>query len=239
MGVIIFNGLSSQDYHIQVEHPPGYDIPERDYESVHVPGRNGDIIMSKGSYKNVIRQYDISFGSMVKKFPEMARKVSEWLHSASNYARLEDSYEPDFYRLAFYTSSLEMENVLFHGGRATIEFNCKPQRFFKMGDKILKFTSQSGNVLMNPSTFTALPIITVYGSGQGVININGYVVGISNIDGYITINCDIQDCYKGLTNKNNVVTLDQDFPKLDQKENKLSFSGGVTSVEVIPKWWVL
>lgn len=239
MGTIVFNGRPSTDYHIQVEHPPGYDIPERDFEAIHVPGRNGDIIISKKSYKNVNRSYEIAFGSMEKLFPEMARKVSEWLHSASNYARLEDSYEPEYYRLAIYNNSLEMENILFHAGRATIEFNCKPQRFFKMGDRIVTFNSASGNYLKNPSSFTALPIITVRGSGNGVINIGGYVVSISNIDQYITIDSTIQDCYKGTLNKNSYVTLGSDFPKLEEGNTQISFSGGVTSVEVIPKWWTL
>lgn len=239
MGIIIFNKKSSTDYRIQVEHPPGYDIPERDYEVIHVPGRNGDIVFAKDSYQNVIRSYDISFGSDRQKFPEMARKVVEWLHSSSTYARLEDSYEPDFYRLAIYNESLSIENIEFHGGRGTIEFNCKPQRFFKMGEKVITLTSKSGNYLKNPSVFPALPIITVRGSGQGTINVSGYVVGISNIDGYITIDSENQDCYKGLTNKNNVVTLDSDFPKLDKEMNQISFSGGVTSMEVIPKWWTL
>lgn len=239
MGIIIFNGKSSADYRIQVEHPPGYDIPEREYEFIHVPGRNGDVLMDKKSYKNTIRSYEISFGSMEKRFPEMARKVSEWLHSATTYARLEDSYEPEFYRLAVYTKSISIENILFHGGRATIEFDCKPQRFFKMGDKIQKFTSNSGGILKNPSTFESLPIVTVRGSGQGTINIGGYVVGISNIDQYVTVDSEIQDCYKGLVNKNNTVTLEKGFPKLGEGINNISFSGGVTSVEVIPKWWTL
>lgn len=135
MGVIIFNGLSSKDYHIQVEHPPGYDIPEREFEAIHVPGRNGDILIGKNTYQNVTRSYEISFGSVKEKFPEMARRVSEWLHSTTTYARLEDSYEPEYFRLAVCSSGLSIENILFHGGRTTIEFNCKPQRFLKIGEK--------------------------------------------------------------------------------------------------------
>lgn len=239
MGIIIFNGLSSKEYHIQVEHPPGYDIPERDYESYHVPGRNGDVIIGKKSYKNVSRNYEISFGDVDKMFPEMARKVTEWLHSADSYARLEDSYEPEYYRMAMYNSSLQIENILFHGGRATIEFDCKPQRFLKIGERTYTFTSPSGNYLRNPTNFESLPVITVRGSGQGTINIGGYVIGISAIDQYVVIDSEIQDCYKGLTNKNNTVTLDRDFPKLSKGINQVSYSGGVTSLEVIPRWWTL
>ena len=59
MGVIIYNGISSEEFAIQVEHPPGYETPEKDYEVTHIPGRNGDIYVDKGSYKNASRSYDI------------------------------------------------------------------------------------------------------------------------------------------------------------------------------------
>lgn len=238
MGVVIYNGISSKDYHIEVEHPPGYGIPERDYESVHVPGRNGDVIMYNGSYQNIKREYEISVGSHEKYMPELAVGISEWLLSSNSYARLEDSYEPEHYRLAIYLDTTDIENILFHGGRGTIAFNCKPQRFLKSGDKPVIFTSAS-NHLKNPTSFQALPIITVKGTGEGTVDIGGYVIGISEIGGSITINSEIQDAYSGTLNKNNVVSLGNGFPKLSKGTNNISFSGGVTSLEVIPKWWTL
>lgn len=239
MGFIIFNGISSQDYHIQVEHPPGYDTPERDYEIVHVPGRNGDIIIDKGSYQNKDRSYEIAIGSEDRFFPEMANDIAEWLHSATGYARLEDSYEPEYYRLAVYKEETEIENILFHAGRATVKFNCKPQRFLKSGDKTINFTS--AGILKNPTRQIACPIIAVYGSDSGTLNIGGYIVNISNIRGSIIINSEIQDAYDGspVTNRNGDVALSNGFPKLNKGETNVSFSGGITSVEVIPKWWTL
>lgn len=238
MGIIIYNGISSKDYHIEVEHPPGYGIPERDYEIVHIPGKNGDIVMDNGTYQNIKREYEIAVGSHKKYMPELARGISEWLYSADSYARLEDSYEPEYYRLAICLDATDIENILFHGGRGKVIFNCKPQRFLKSGDNPIIFSSQSGH-LNNPTRFQALPIVTVKGSGAGRINIGEYVVGISEIGGSITINSEIQDAYSGTLNKNNVVSLSRGFPKLSKGVNNISFSGGVTSLEVIPKWWTL
>lgn len=237
MGIVIYNGVSSKDYHIEVEHPPGYGIPERDYESVHVPGRNGDVIMYNGAYQNVKREYEISVGSLEKYMPELAVGISEWLFSSDSYAKLEDSYEPEHYRMAICLESTDIENILFHGGRGTVIFNCKPQRFLKVGDKSVRFTA-SGH-LKNPTGFNALPIVTINGSGEGLVNIGGYVIGITDIGGSITINSEIQDAYSGTLNKNNVVSLGNGFPKLSRGVNNISFSGGVTSLEVIPKWWTL
>lgn len=240
MGIIIFNSVSSRDYHIQVEHPPGYVTPERDYDSVHVPGRNGDVIFDRGSFQNVERTYEIAVGSLYYKYASMANGISEWLNSVSGYAKLEDSYEPEYYRLAAYQGPTDIENILNHAGRAKISFNCKPQRFLKSGDKTLTFTSGSVSKIRNPTKFASLPIITVRGTGSGTLTISTtYKITISSIGSYVTLNSEIQDAYRGTTNANSLITAPNGFPKLSPGDNTISFSGGITSVEVTPKWWTL
>lgn len=237
MGLVIFNGVSSEDHHILVEHPPGYETPERDYEIIHVPGRNGDIVLDKGSFKNVDRKYDIAVASYHQDFTSQANAISKWLHSASGYACLEDSYEPDYYRLAFYNEATDITNVLQYAGRATISFNCKPQRFLKVGD--VSLFPKSGDIVRNPTEFSSLPIIIVTGSGSGALKIGGQTVTISSIQSPLTINSEIQDVYSGTLNKNSTVTFSNGFPKLHQGDNNISYSGGISALEVIPKWWTL
>ena len=237
MGIVIFNGISSEVYGIQVEHPPGYIFPERDYEIQHVPGRNGDVVLDTGSYRNVPRTYDIAVAAVDDNYTLAANSISEWLHSASGYARLEDSYEPEYYRLAMYQEGNTIKNLFHQAGRTTINFNCKPQRFLKYGDTPSIFTGTG--ILRNPTFFKSLPIITVKGSGSGALRIGDFVVQFSAINGTTIVDSEIQDCYFGTTNLNPNVTLSNGFPKLLPGENEISFSGGITSVEVIPKWWTL
>lgn len=139
MGIVIFDGRSSKNYGIQVEHPPGYQTPARDYEMVHIPGRNGDLLIDNGSYQNVSREYEIAVGSEDGDFTEMANRIAEWLHSAPGYARLEDSYEPGYYRMAACSEGITVENLEQHAGRAKAVFNCKPQRFLKSGEEAVGF----------------------------------------------------------------------------------------------------
>lgn len=237
MGVVIFNGISSQDYGIQVEHPPGYQIPARDYEIIHIPGRNGDLVIDNGSYQNVNRSYELSVGSRRKKFTDMANMVAEWLHSASGYARLEDSYEPEYYRMAMLQEEVDIENILRHAGRATVNFNCKPQRFLKSGEENIQLYGKS--VLRNPTRFASLPEITVYGSGTGSFRVGAFAVDISNIKNSITLDSDIQDAYTGDTNRNADIVLYNGFPKLVPGENEFSWSSAITRMEVVPRWWTL
>ena len=237
MGVITFNNIDSSFYNIQVESPPSYIMPERDYEVIHIPGRSGDIVIAKKSYKNVPRPYRIAVGSHTESYDTQVQGISEWLHSASGYARLEDTYEPDVYRMAMYTEENEISNIYNQAGRTTITFNCKPQRFLKAGDDVIKITA-SGTI-QNKTYQTALPIIDVKGAGEGILTINGNPIEISSIAGNITINSEIQDVYSHTINSNDKVIFSKGFPVLTPGNNTIAFSGGITSVEVTPKWWIV
>lgn len=243
MGVIIFNGISSKDYHIQVEHPPGYDTPERDYEMVHVPGRNGDLYIEKNSYQNTKRTYEIAALVPKSTFTNIANGINEWLHSAVGYAVLEDSYEPDYFRYAAYVEDGSITNILEKGGRVTVSFNCKPQRFLKEGKKGIVISSSNSKVY-NPTKYEALPIVHVKITSNGVLNINGCSMTIAkpgDKDALI-INSDLQDCYDSTQtlNLNKYVAFNNDkFPKLSPGNNDISYSGGIVGVTIYPNWWTL
>lgn len=237
MGVVIFNGISSADYGIQVEYPPEYQTPAKDYEVIHVPGRNGDLVIDNGSYQNVNRQYQIAIGDLNKDFTGMANRIAEWLHSASGYARLEDSYEPEYYRMAMFQDEVNIENIMQHAGRTTIDFNCKPQRFLKSGEERIRLPQ--GSLLRNPTGFFSLPNVAVYGTGQGNLEIGDYSIEICGMDGYVVLDSDIQDVYKGSVNKNADVILKTGFPRLSPGENRIDWTGDIMYVEVIPRWWTL
>ena len=234
MGVIIFNNKSSADCRIQVAHPPGYAYPERDYTITHIPGRNGDIIQDNGCYKNVERTYEVSFDAPNEDFATYANAVSAWLHSTTGYARLEDSYEPNYYRMATYQESNIFENLYNQAGTATIVFECKPQRFLKTGDNTI--TIQNGLTIMNPTGFEAYPLFKVTGT-SGVLTVNGNSITFSSIDDFVMLDCELQDAYKETTNKNS--TVSGTFPVLKPGSNTISWTGDISSVTMKPRWWTI
>ena len=234
MGVIIFNNKSSADCRIQVAHPPGYAYPERDYTITHIPGRNGDIIQDNGCYKNVERTYEVSFDVPNEDFATYANAVSAWLHSTTGYARLEDSYEPNYYRMATYQESNIFENLYNQAGTATIVFECKPQRFLKTGDNIIAI--QNSLTIMNPTGFEAYPLFKVTGT-SGVLTVNGNSITFSSIDGFVMLDCELQDAYKENINKNS--TISGTFPVLKPGSNMISWTGNISSVTMKPRWWTI
>lgn len=234
MGVIKFNNKSSADCRIQVAHPPGYAYPERDYTITHIPGRNGDIIQDNGCYKNVERTYEVSFDVPNEDFATYANAVSAWLHSTTGYARLEDSYEPNYYRMATYQESNIFENLYNQAGTATIVFECKPQRFLKTGDNTIAI--QNSLTIMNPTGFEAYPLFKVTGT-SGVLTVNGNSITFASIDDFVILDCELQDAYKENINKNS--TISGTFPVLKTGSNTISWTGNISSVTMKPRWWTI
>ena len=242
MGVVVFNGVSSKDYGIEVETFPTYEIPEREYESIHVPGRNGDVIIDNGTYKNVSGKYKVSIATWDKiSYSQKMAGVAKWLHSSSGYARLEDSYAPEIYRMAYYNKALSIENLFNQAGRGTIEFICKPQRFLKSGEFPVEFTG-TGKI-QNRTDNIALPkILVTTDDTVGTVTVGAATVSIAAGAGTnIILDSELQDAYTALgANKNSVVTLQQGmFPVLYPGENIVAITGGVTKIEIIPNWWII
>lgn len=237
MGEVVYNGVSSKSFGLEIETFPAYDVPQRSGERVHVPGRNGDLILDGGSWENGVRSYVAAIGSYERDYYEMANKVSEWLSSSTTYARLEDSYEPEVYRMAIYSNAFTVTNIYNHGGEIELEFECKPQRFLKIGERILTITEPTE--IQNPTNFSSLPLFQVYGTGEGELVVGDCRVTISDIGDALTIDSDLQDAYSGMLNKNSVIKVPTGFPTIPKGKTIISFSGGITKVEVTPRWFTL
>lgn len=238
MGVeceLIFDGVSSRDIGVTVEGFPGAVMPERDVEQENIPGRNGALIYDYGTYQNYSQTYTIHW-----RYIGHDGRISEWLHKRG-YKRLEDSFHPEHYRMAYVSPSQDVDNRLQVLKRADIEFNCKPQWYRKNGD-IPIVVNTSGRVLINTGE-DALPLITVTGSGLGTVTAGTSTISISSIPSAgIVLDCELQDAYSvdKLTNYNSLITVTNNvFPKLTRGKNNIAFTGGVKSVKIVPRWWDL
>ena len=165
-----------------------------------------------------------------------ASKIVQWLMSSRGYCRLEDSYEPDCYRMASYAGPFDAANWMNLYGRATIEFDCMPQRWLKSGETPVSITS--GQTLQNDWQ-PALPLIQLTGTGDGELTVGGSTITIAGVEGGLTIDSDTQNAYDGTTNKNSIITVSGGFPVLAFGETIVAFSGGITAVQITPRWWRL
>lgn len=234
MGIntLTFNNVNSKTYGVYVSGTGVFNTPARDREYISVPGRNGDIIKDNGRYQNIEVTYP---AFIVRNFAANVRGWANKISEPVDYARLEDTYHPDEFRLAVLSQGMVVDPVSWlAAGSFDLIFNCRPERFLKSGETATTFT-QSGSI-SNPTDMSSKPLIRVYGSGT--ITVNGTVITIaSHLLSYIDIDCDIQEAFCGSVNANQYISAFE-FPKLDSGANSVVLSG-VTKVEITPRWWQL
>ena len=176
-----FDGIDSRDFGVYISGDYVYNSPERDIETVEIPGRNGAYIMDKGRFHNITVTYPAGmFASNSDDFAEGIRQFRNALASRKGYCRLTDQYHPLEYRMAVYRGGLEVEPAATGGGNEAAQFDivfeCKPQRYLVQGDEPRQVAS--GAHLNNPTLFESHPLLKA--DGYGSIGINGETVRIIN-----------------------------------------------------------
>lgn len=231
MNYITFNGHSSYEYGLAISGEGSFDAPARDRTIVTIPGRNGDLVLDNGRYKNTTVRYPAFFTGDFKTNVADARA---WLLAPTAYARLEDTYHTDEFRLAIFSGGIDFEPTAWnHHAETELTFNCKPQRFLTSGETAVSVTN--GDTITNPTDFPALPLITITGTGNGSISVGGTTVTLTGLTGGIVIDSDLQDAYYGGLSANDLMS--GGFPVLAPGANGIAISGSITAVTITPRWW--
>lgn len=232
IGYIIFDKKNSLDYGVHVSDTDSQNAPERVYQTETVPGRNGALSYDTKAFSNIT----ISYPAFVYENADTnIQAFRNYLASKNGYKRLEDSFHPEEYRMGRVASSFKV-NKTVNGmkGRFTVEFDCKPQRFLKLGEITEEYTDDF--IVYNPTLFEAKPLLRVY--GNGILSINDIDITIDSPTNYIDIDCDLQDAYFNLQNMNQYITLSgYDFPVLGAGENAIRLGDGIEKVRFTPRWW--
>lgn len=164
-GVIVYGGESSSDYGMVVAEAPAYERPKRKQTIYNVPGRNGSIIFQQDAWEDVNRSYKVWLAEDANDtLVEKVDAFEAWLNSQNGYVRLEDNFEPDIFRLAYYSGGDGFSNSLTQYGEATINFTCRPERFLKSGETPITIQMASGGygylALDNPTKYASKPLFT-------------------------------------------------------------------------------
>lgn len=230
-----YDGQTSKDFGVYISGMGTYNAPRRDQTKISIPGRNGDLTLDNNRFDNIEVVYP---AFIYNNFDANVAAFRNFLLKAPKYRRLEDTYHADEYRLARYTGGFTADVLDTHqGGQFELTFDCYPQRFLKVGEKVLEVSS--GDKLLNRWEQTALPLVRVY--GNGTLTINDVSIVIANNASYIDIDCDLQEAYKDTlaTSRNENITLtDGVFFSLPDGESEITISG-LSKVEIAPRWWIL
>lgn len=172
---LTYNGTKSSDLGVFVSGSGSFDAAEFDVDKYEIPGRNGDLILSNNRYKNI----EITYPAFIPKaFMDKVQNVRNWLRTSKVYARLEDTYDMDHYRLGIPTGvqSFSPENRN-DGANFEMTFDCKPQRFLKVGETPetveADVQTETGEIVTF-ETVAESPITSASVSLSPIQSLNGY-----------------------------------------------------------------
>lgn len=213
---LVFNGINTSAYGIRISGERTFGAPERDETVISVPGKNGDVILDNGRWKNRTVVYECS---ITEDFELNFNSFRAAIMASQGYQRLEDTYHPEEFYIARVSGALEPDvNIQMNAGRFTLTFDRKPQRYLKRGEP--EVSGVSPLYIFNPTLYASRPIIRVLcGSTNRIkqlaVNSNTYDTGIivypypvledilsaedfaEALEGglYVDIDCDIGEAY--------------------------------------------
>lgn len=240
MNYFEYNGIRSSDMHVRISKKTIFSAPKYDLTFQSIPGRDGDLISPNGRFPNVTISYTCFIpAKSIEQLADRITAVKNWLYKEPDrYHTLADSYDTKFFRRAVFNNKLDIADECNKIGTFTVNFSCQPMRFSYAGQTKTTYTA-SGFVLTNPYPFEAKPYIRLNGRGTGnlIIQSSGRnaIWKFTTLDGYTECDSELMNFYQGTELKNETVSGDG-FPTFAFGQNTVAFDGGITSVEIIPRW---
>lgn len=223
--------INSSDYGVYLINSEVYMASEFDFNTYEIPGRNGDLHISNGRRKNKT----IPFEFMVKE--EYINRMDEFISkigTLQGYQRLECDHYPERYRMG-YIDSIDYGTNGYTSGTFTINYSCRPEKYLESGDVQQSFVTNG--TITNPTPCEAKPLIRVY--GKGTITVGDTVIKVNTLgDEYIDIDIDSMQAYEGDLNRNSYITVTK-WGGLNEGENTLTMTSGISEIIVTPRWCYL
>ncbi len=232
---IWLDGISNEYAGVRLQGAVKISAPEPNVTTVSVPGRNGDLHYADGTYKNrtaTVGAYVYCDDAVKSAF----NRVYRWLFDSFGYRKLVTDDDRAHYMLARVKNGAEIDARIRKIAPFEIKFDCMPQRFLFAGDEPIEINANM--TLENPTIFPSLPLYKVYGSGEGTLTVGAHTAIFSAIDGYIYYDAETQNAYKGTANHNANVYCPYALV-FERGEQPINFAGGITNIEITPRWWEL
>lgn len=240
---IWLDDVSNADVGVVLQGSLRVSAPEPDVETVSVPGRNGDLHIYKGSYKNRLGTFD-AYVYRKDGVKHYLSTTQNWLLGGQGYRRISDSEDIDHYWLGRVVNGAEVAARMNRIAPFLVKLDLKPQHFLVSGEETIELTA-SGTVY-NPTNFASQPLYIVKGSGDVTITVNGQSMKFTSLGTYIYSDTIYFDTDSGAaytpdatdTTANSRTTALANYDLVGGM-NTITIEGDVTSLQIVPRWWEL
>ena len=227
---IFYNGESCKDVGLSVISRPTIPVPEREYDTIKVEGRDGELHRDKKTYNDI--EIPISF-NFVSKTPDVwaqdLRKVKKWLHSGKDN-RLILSDDPEYYYKVKKAVMSDTERTAKRKGKFEIVFTCESYMYRVDGQD----EKEIGEYLYNPY-MKSQPVYKIYGNGEITLEVNGNQV-TAEVTEQLNIDTKLEICYNAANEISNAaLTGKYEGLYLQEGDNNFKYTEGF-SVVLVPNW---
>lgn len=210
------------------------DIPSinEDVEHTPVEGRNGTVTEKKGTYPDRKLSFDFDLykrsGETIESFYNRIFEVEEWIENSPG----KDIICFSNYNFKYMIKSSEKTTVPSNCICSIhTEFICDPFRYAANEQSIVLNT---GTNIFYSGTVPGECNIKIYGQGNVQLTINSETLIINNINDYVELDSKLLEC----TDKDKLSkTRDMvgHFLVLTRGDNKISWIGNVSKIEIMPR----
>ena len=223
--MILINDKNCSDLKIVFSELPSIPKPVRNVEEKFVSGRDGSLIIDRGTYQNI----------PIMLIGHAECKRTELIDYFGTTGELKFETSPDrFWK--YRVTAIDIKEVLDDGVLLAFSINMSlnPHKYLVSGKS--KIIGSSTLSLKNEYNSNAYPFLKIKGTGTiGLIKNGIQILSIKDITDYVDIDCEADVIHRNNVNYDNKATGDTFY--LDaNKTTELKFTGNVSEVILIPNW---
>lgn len=229
-----YNGISAKSIGVKLVEPVTVSEAKQRVDEIKIPGKNGLVFVTSGDFEN--RDANANCLVFAKPAITVFSEITRNYFTFSGYRNLELYDDPEHFYAAKLLAYPQIAQTKARAAEFMLDWSCKPQRFLKSGRQVQDFTL-NGNFITNPTPFTALPIVRVYGNDFCAISIGSAYLELYGVSEYVDIDCELQEVYRESTSMNHIML--GKFPTLPPGDTAVVIGTGVTKISITPRWWEL
>lgn len=221
-----FKGIDSREMGVIVTAMPETVRAERRIESITVAGRNGSLHTDEGVYESYDRTMECA---LIKR--ARLDEITAWLVGSGE---MTFSAEPDkVYRVTI-ANKISIAQMMRVFQKFQVVMDTQPFKYsVNAAGDALELTAPT--TIRNSGTVYSEPLITVYGSGNITLTVNGADFPLYGVQESITIDSEMMEVFKGDTNQNGKYG-GAEFPRFEVGKNEISWTGNVSKIKIQPRW---
>lgn len=215
-----------------------FDSVEQDIELIEIPGRDGAIVIDNKRKKPVelSLEFTISLINTYQNIEAQIKDIFSWIFQMSGFKPFEWVGEPNYIFMAKINGKATVTRSNPNIALITIPIKLQPTKFLKSNFDTIR-NLKNGESFQNKGTEVAYPIITLTGTGNITLTVNGKKFVLKNITDGVVIDSEnqvVSDLSKKHSQMDKVYSYP--FPNLKTGPNTISWDNTAFTGTIIERW---